>query len=336
MENNHGDTIGNSSDNFDDKNRISNESRTLSAPSGTRTKIPKSKNSKQSKSTESVNSDGRNTVLNMSELPFSSIRGNSRTLRGSADSGVRFSLDTAYRALSADPYKRRLHSTEYANENKNSNNDDENINYVTENIKSISHIHNKNKNNPKYDRKKNGHSIQSVRCRRTSALTSNNASRTRTNSQENISSSSNLTQYVESRPDSRMGSRSQSPIIRTHRSGSSVGSTTGTESGSAVHSEYQETVWNKNSNYTDAGRTTTSINLYEEKDKNSNTKEKVKEKDKSREKDRGEGRTGRTGGGGGVGFIPGGCTEGKEFNAYAHGSRVSRATVQHNAAAAAR
>ena len=239
---------------------------------------------------------------------------------------MRFCLDTAYRALSADPYKRRLHSSEYTNKKKNyCSNEDDIKYYVHENIKTNSNTH--SKNNQKYDRKKND-TIQSVRCRGSSALTSKNTSRNRTTSREG----SNLTRYTESLPNSKIGSRSGSPLIRTHRSGSSVGSGTGTgtESGSTVHSEYEENVRNKSSSYTDSGRILSTSNKFKYEEK-----EKEKEKDKDRFREKGEGRT--AGGGGGVkGFIPGGCTEGKEFNAYAHGSRVHRATMQNNAAAAAR
>lgn len=36
------------------------------------------------------------------------------------------------------------------------------------------------------------------------------------------------------------------------------------------------------------------------------------------------------------GFIPGGNTEGKEFNVYANGSKLARATAHYNAAMASR
>lgn len=192
----------------------------------------------------------------------------SSSLRGSRGSdgggGVRFSMDSAYRALSADPNKRRASSARYRNSASSS------ISSGQKGSASASSSSSKR--------------IEAVRCKGTSAL-STSASRAKGGAREQA--------WMANGGDPmRSLSRSKSPSSHPSRTTSTTGSLSGTnEQTGLLHMEERDTLF---------GQAVTAAALT-----------------------RG-------------GFIPGGNTEGKEFNVYANGSKLARATAHHNAAMASR
>jgi hypothetical protein len=190
----------------------------------------------------------------------SSVRG-SRGSESGGGGGVRFSVDSAYRALSADPNKRRASTARYRNSTTSS---------VQKGPVSVSSSSSKR--------------IEAVRCKGTSAL-STSASRARGGAREQA--------WMANGGDPmRSLSRSKSPSLHPSRTTSTTGSLSGTsEQTGLLHLEERDTLF---------GQAVTAAALT-----------------------RG-------------GFIPGGNTEGKEFNVYANGSKLARATAHYNAAMAAR
>lgn len=189
----------------------------------------------------------------------SSVRG-SRGGDGGGGGGVRFSMDSAYRALSADPNRRRANTARYRSSTTSSLNAQKGPVLVSSSSSS--------------------RRIEAVRCKGTSAL-STSASRAR------------ATAWMANGGDPlRSLSRSKSPSSHPSRTTSTTGSLSGTsEQTGLLHLEERDTLF---------GQAVSAAALT-----------------------RG-------------GFIPGGNTEGKEFNVYANGSKLARATAHYNAAMASR
>ena len=185
------------------------------------------------------------------------LRGNEGTGGGTGTGGVRFSMDSAYRALSADPNKRRANTARYRSSSSSGTVQKGPVPSAP-----------------------SGRRVEAVRCKGTSALSTS-------------SSRARATAWMSNGGDPMKSiSRSKSPSSHPSRTTSTTGSLSGTsEQSGLLNVEDRDTLF---------GQAVSAAALT-----------------------RG-------------GFIPGGNTEGKEFNVYANGSKLARATAHYNAALASR